>query len=49
MTKTQAHRLLSDMQSKAAKLFLDDKFSCLTTQDYIGIEKILVKASKRLK
>ena len=49
LTKTQANRLLSDMQSKAAKLFLVERFSCLTTQDYIAIDKILIRASKRLK
>ncbi len=49
MTKTQASRMLSAMQSKAAKLFMDEKFAILTTQDYIAIEKILVRAGKRLK
>ena len=45
LTKTQANRLLSDMQSKAAKLFLDEKFGCLTTQDYVAIEKMLEYSS----
>jgi len=49
MTKTQISRMLSSMQTKAGKLFMEEKYSVFTTQDYIAIEKILVKAAKRLK
>ena len=49
MTKSQVNRMLSAMQSKAAKLFMDEKFGVLTAADYIAIEKILVRAAKRLK
>lgn len=47
MTKTQAKRALEAIQSKASRLFLQDKG--LTTQDYIAIDKIVQRALKRLK
>lgn len=46
-TKAQAKRALKSIQSKAAKLFLEDKG--VNNSDYVAIEKIVMKALNRLK
>ena len=47
MTKSQAKRALLLIDSKASRLFLQNKG--LNTQDYIAIDKIVQRALKRLK
>jgi len=50
MTKTQAKNLLDSIMSKAQRLaFSPQHRGVMTTQDFMAIEKICMKAMNRLK
>jgi len=48
MTKTQKRNSLKSILSKSKKLWMENSGLVLSTQDYMAIEKIVIKSLKKL-